>query len=303
MSLFTRAVVGVTGLAPVEKIVTGTRAGRLLADRFVAGDTLDEAVAVARVLNKEGLAVSLDLLGEAVEDRAGAAAATAGYLDCLERIAAESLTANVSVKLTQLGLAIDPKLAADAVDRLAGAAKEVGSTVTIDMEDSRYTADTVEIYAAAQATHGNLGVCLQAYLRRTPADLERLIALGGHIRLCKGAYVEASEIAHQGADDVDAAFARNLTTLMAAEGVRPAVATHDPRLIELAVRLAGTRSAPFEFQMLHGVRPAEQQRLADEGHAVRVYLPFGSAWYPYLTRRLAERPANAWFFLRSLAGR
>ena len=303
MSLFTRAVMAVTQLDPVEKTVTGSRAGRLLAGRFVAGDTLDDAAAAAVALNKSGLDVSLDLLGEEVADRAGALAATDGYLESLDRIRDEGLSANISVKLTQLGLAIDRSMAVAAVDRLAVAGLGVGTTVTIDMEDSRYTADTVDIYAAAQARHGNLGVCLQAYLRRTPADLERLIPLGGHIRLCKGAYVEEDDIAFQGSDEVDAAFARLLTVLMAAEEVRPAIATHDPRLIELTRRLGEKRSSGFEFQMLYGVRSDEQHRLADKDSDVRVYLPFGSAWYPYLTRRLAERPANAWFFVRALVGR
>jgi len=303
MSLFTRSVVAVTELAPVEAAITGTRAGRLLADQFVAGDTLAEAAETAAALNKSGLDVSLDLLGEAVADREGAENATLGYLECLERIAVDGLEANISVKLTQLGLAIDRQVAVASVERLAVAAARVGATVTIDMEDSRYTADTVDIYADAQTQHGNLGVCLQAYLRRTPADLERLMLLGGHIRLCKGAYVEAEEIAFQGSADVDAAFARLLTVLMGAEGVRPAVATHDPGLIELTRQLGEQRSAGFEFQMLYGVRQDEQQRLVDRGHDVRVYLPFGSAWYPYLTRRLAERPANAWFFFRALVGR
>ena len=303
MSLFTRSVVAVTELGPVEAAITGTRAGRLLAGRFVAGDTLGEAAETAAALNKLGLHVSLDLLGEAVEDRKGAEKATLGYLECLDRLAVDGLEANISVKLTQLGLAIDRRVAEASVERLAVAAAQVGATVTIDMEDSRYTADTVDIYADAQTRHGNLGVCLQAYLRRTPDDLERLTPIGGHIRLCKGAYVEAEEIAFQGSDDVDAAFARLLTVLMAAEGVRPAVATHDPGLIELTRQLGEKRSAGFEFQMLYGVRQDEQRRLVDLGHDVRVYLPFGSAWYPYLTRRLAERPANAWFFFRALVGR
>jgi proline dehydrogenase len=303
VSLFTRSVVAVTELGLVERTVTGSKAGRRLADKFVAGETLDQAVEAAAALNKSGFDVSLDLLGEAVTDRGGAERATTEYLECLERIPAEALEANISVKLTQLGLAIDRALALAAVERLARAASGVGTTVTIDMEDSRYTADTVDIYADVQARHGNLGLCLQACLRRTPADLERLIPLGGHIRLCKGAYVEASEIAFQGDDDVDAAFARLLTLLMQAEGVRPAIATHDPRLIELTSRLAQGRASGFEFQMLYGVRRDEQRRLADLGHDVRIYLPFGSAWYPYLTRRLAERPANAWFFFRALVGR
>ncbi|CAN5827937.1 proline dehydrogenase family protein [soil metagenome] len=301
--MFTRAVVGVTGLQPVESIITGTRAGRRLAHRFVAGDTLVDAIDAAEKLESTGLFVSLDLLGEEVEDEDGARRAASEYLACLQLIAESGMRANISVKLTQLGLNIDTGLAEESVDRLALAAAACGTSVTIDMEDSRYTAATIDLYADAQSRHGNLGVCLQACLRRTPEDLVRLLPLGGHLRLCKGAYLEPEDIAFQAKDDVDAAFGRLLVALMEAATVRPAIATHDPRLIDLTLDLAERRAAPFEFQMLYGVRADEQKRLAGAGHDVRVYLPFGSAWYPYLTRRLAERPANTWFFLRSLAGR
>ncbi|MFP3914890.1 MAG: proline dehydrogenase family protein [Actinomycetota bacterium] len=303
MSLFTRVAAATAAAGPVRKAITGTRAGRALARRFVAGDGLDAAVGVARRLQGEGLGVSLDLLGEDVTDREGAEQATRGYLEALERIRAEGLRANISIKLTQLGLAIDPAMADRAVDRLATAAAEAGTTVTIDMEDSRYTQATVDIYARAQPRHGNLGICLQAYLHRTPADLERLLPLGGHIRLCKGAYVEPPEVAIQKRADVEEAFARLLAELMAAPETRPAIATHDPRLIAATLAAADRRGDGFEFQMLYGVRSDEQRRLSALGHDVRVYIPYGSAWYPYLTRRLAERPANAWFFLRALFGR
>lgn len=303
MGLFTRTVVGLTSSPPVKRLITATRAGRALASRFVAGDTLADALSVAAELNRSGLVVSLDLLGEEVGDRAGALRATEEYIAGLEEISNHKLDANISVKLTQLGLSIDVGLAREAIDRLAEAAARAGTSVTIDMEDSRYTQDTVDIYAESQARHGNLGVCLQAYLHRTPADLERLLSLGGHIRLCKGAYLEPPELALQDRSAVAAAFASLLGTLMAAPAVRPAVATHDPRLIELTLELAERRGGDFEFQMLYGVRPDEQQRLAHLGHDVRVYLPYGSAWYPYLTRRLAERPANAWFFARAIVGR
>lgn len=303
MSIFTRTVVAGANLAPVRRTVTGTRAGRALAHRFVAGDTLEDAVTVARRLDDEGLAISLDLLGEEVEDRTGAERAADEYVQALDRINPEDLQANISVKLTQLGLAIDPDMASAAVDRLASAAAEGGTTVTIDMEDSRYTAPTVDIYAENQKRHGNLGLCLQAYLRRTPDDLERLLPLGGHIRLCKGAYLEPADIAHQKKDDIDAAFIRLIDTLMQEPGVRPAIATHDPRLIQHTLDAARHRADGFEFQMLYGVRADEQRRLVEMGHDMRVYLPYGSAWYPYLTRRMAERPANVWFFVRALLAR
>jgi proline dehydrogenase len=287
----------------VERLVTGTRAGRALARRFVAGETLDEAVRVARRLNDSGLAVSLDLVGEEVHDRDSAHRATDEYLGCLDRIAGEDLRSNISVKPTQLGLAIDEAMAGDAIDRLAARAAEQRTTVTIDMEDSHYTEGTIRLFEKSQPVHGNLGIALQAYLHRTPSDLRRLAPMGGHIRLCKGAYVEPEEVALTSKSAVDEAFGRQLRDLMGMEQTIPAVATHDLSLVNLAKALATARDGPFEFQMLYGVRPDLQRNLVGEGYPLRIYLPFGSQWYPYLTRRLAERPANVWFFLKNLFGR
>ncbi len=283
-------------------MITGTRPGQALAGRYVAGDTLEQAVAAAAELNASGLLVSLDLLGEECLDRATAIAARDEYLDGLEEIARLGLDANISIKLTQLGLGVDQALTVELVDSLAVRAGEVATTVTIDMEDSRYTAATVDIYERAQRRHGNLGLALQAYLHRTPADLGRLIPLGGHIRLCKGAYVEEAEVALTSKGEVDRAYAEQLRALMSAPGVRPAVATHDTDLVALTRDLAAERTEPFEFQMLYGVRTTLQRELVSEGFPLRVYLPYGSQWYPYLTRRLAERPSNAWFFVRSMFG-
>ncbi|HEY3428095.1 MAG TPA: proline dehydrogenase family protein [Acidimicrobiia bacterium] len=303
MSLFSRLVVGTAESPPIKRLITGTRAGQALAHRFVAGDTLDQAAAVARRLNQSGLAVSLDLLGEEVTSPAEVDLAYKGYDECLGRIADDGLEANISVKLTQLGLAIDQDLAATTLDRLAVTAGEMGLTITIDMEDSQYTAATVDLYRAAQQRRGNLGLALQAYLYRTPDDVRSLAGLGGHLRLCKGAYVEERDVAFTDPDDVDAAFARLLEMLMSAELVLPAIATHDPALIELTRRLAHARQAPFEFQMLYGVRTSAQRDLTSAGYPVRIYLPYGSHWYPYLVRRLGERPANLALFLRALVGR
>lgn len=286
----------------MERVVTTTRPGRALARRFVAGDTLEEAVQVAERLNAEGFLVSLDLLGEAVTDRESVARATDEYLECLDVIGESGLDANVSVKPTQLGLAIDPEVAHDSIASLATRAGAVGTTVTIDMEDSRYTEATIRLYERAQPDHGNLGIALQAYLRRTPADLVALTPLGGHIRLCKGAYVEPEEVALPTGGEIDAAFADELRILMETPSTKPAIATHDGALVDLAVELAALRAEPFEFQMLYGVRNELQRQLIAAGFDLRVYLPFGSQWYPYLTRRLAERPSNAWFFARALLG-
>ncbi len=303
MSTFGRAVLAATHNPVARTLFTRTAPGRVLASRFVAGDTADQAVSVARRLNGDGLTVSLDLLGEEVSDPATAETACEAYLACLDDIARAGLAANVSIKLTQLGLAFDEQLARSSVDRLARRAAEAGTTVTIDMEDSRFTAATIEVYAAAQAGHGNLGVCLQAALRRTPEDLERILPLGGHIRLCKGAYVEPESVAFQDKAEVDAAFLRLLERLMAADGVKPAIATHDDRMLARAEELGRFRSGPFEFQMLYGVRGDRQRALVADGHDLRIYVPYGSEWYAYLTRRLAERPANMLFFLRAVVGK
>lgn len=284
-------------------MITGTAPGRALARRFVAGDTLDDVVEVARRINSEGMSVSLDFLGEEVHDEASVVAATDEYIESIDRIHHEGLDANVSVKPTQLGLAIDESHAISAVGRLASRAAQLGMTITLDMEDSRYTDATVRLYEKAQSEYGNLGIALQAYMRRTPDDLERLIPLGGHIRLCKGAYVEPEDVALASKEEVDRAFESQMRSLMAAEQTKPAIATHDLELVQLAESLALERKSPFEFQMLYGVRRELQRRLVDDGYPLRIYLPFGSQWYPYLTRRLAERPANAWFFVRAAVGR
>lgn len=303
MSLFTRAVLASTRNRMVSKVITGTAPGRYLASRFVAGDDLDGAIPAAQGLNRDGLSVSLDLLGEEVHDADTALAALDSYLGSIDRIVETGVDANISVKLTQLGLSFDPVLASDALVQLAERAAAAATGVTIDMEDSRFTAATVEIYEKSQPAHGNLGICLQAYLKRTPADLSRIAGLGGHIRLCKGAYVEDEDIAWQSKDRVDAAYAELLETLMKVEGVKPAIATHDSELIDLAKALSAERAAPWEFQMLYGVRPNLQKALVRDGFPVRVYVPFGSEWYPYLTRRLAERPSNTVFFLRAMVGK
>lgn len=290
----------VTGASAVERIMTETRPGRSLAERFVAGNTLEDAVRVGRALNDVGFSVSLDLLGEEVHDRDSALTAISDYLECLDRIGSDGLDANISVKPTQLGLAIDEAMAMGAVKQLSERAALRGTTVTIDMEDSRYTEATVRLFEEGQASQRNLGIAIQSCMRRTPSDLERTIPLGGHIRLCKGAYLESPDVALTSKEDVDRAFASQLRTLMGAASTVPAIATHDDELISLARQLAATRRGRFEFQMLYGVRTDLQHELVDAGFPVRIYLPFGSQWYPYLTRRLAERPANALFFAKAL---
>ena len=250
-----------------------------------------------------GAQVSLDHLGEHVTDGVAAVAARDDYLQCLDRIYESELDANVAVKLTQLGLGFDDGLAVKSLDALAARAANAGTTVTVDMEESELVEKTVAVYETVQARHGNLGIAVQSYLYRTPADLDRIVVHGGHVRLCKGAYAEPAEVAHQDKDRVDAAFDTLTRRLMATPGIMPAIATHDDKRIDLARGLAENRNRPWEFQMLYGVRRNLQRSLLDEGYPVRVYVPYGTAWYPYLTRRMAERPANVAFFVRAAVGR
>lgn len=297
------AVLAVTNRSVTRKLITDTKAGKAVAHRFVAGTELDEAVAVAKELNSTGLRVSLDYLGEHVTSIDEATAATDSYVACIERIGSEGLDANVSIKLTQLGMGLDDAVAALNLNRIAVAALDAGTTVTVDMEESEHTETTIALFEAAQKAHGNLGIAIQSYLRRSPEDIERITPLGGHIRLCKGAYAEAAEIAHQDSTHVDGAYDHLTGVLMANPDIKPAIATHDDDRIACALRHAEQRSGYWEFQMLYGVRRDRQIELVEQGHNMRVYVPYGEAWYPYLTRRMAERPANMTFFMRALVGK
>ncbi len=302
MSLFSRLVLAFTERPLVEASFTRLGVGRRLVERFVAGEQLDDAVAVALGLNELGMLVSLDHLGEHVHSLETAERASADYLACLDRIGAEQLDANISVKLTQLGLGIDEELCRKHIDVLAERARELGTTVSIDMEDSHHTSDTLSIYKEAQQRHGNLGVAVQAYLHRTNADLEELVDLEGHVRLCKGAYLEEPGIAYQSRGAVSSSFREALDRLMASEHVTPAIATHDEELISRTLHLSSVRTGPYEIQMLYGIRTARQSELVSSGYPLRVYVPYGSEWYPYLTRRLAERPTNLLLFFRAVLG-
>jgi proline dehydrogenase len=298
-----RSVLAVTGRSSVRKLFSESAVGRRLSLRFVAGETVDEAVAAARSLNEMGAQVSLDHLGEHVTDAVAAVAARDDYLRCLDRIHESGIDANISVKLTQLGLGLDDDLAVESLNALATRAADAGTTVTVDMEESELVEKTVAAFEMVRDRHGNVGIAVQSYLYRTPADLDRIVVHGGHVRLCKGAYAEPAEVAHQDKDRVNAAFDTLTRRLMATPGITPAIATHDDERIDLAKELAEDRARPWEFQMLYGVRRNLQRLLLEEGHPVRVYVPYGSAWYPYLTRRMAERPANVAFFLRAAVGK
>jgi proline dehydrogenase len=271
---------------------------RLGAARFVAGETLDECVAVLRRLNEQGLWANTTLLGEGVLERGATDHVVGAYEQVIDRIATEELRANVALKLTHLGLEIDEELAYANMARLL----QRGSFVRIDMEQSQFVDATLRIYRRLrEAGFDNVGTVLQAYLYRTPADLESLLPLAPNLRLVKGAYLERADVAYPRKADVDAAFTRLAEAMLSGSG-HVALATHDEALIEHALRFAEEHSVPrdrFELQMLYGVRPQLQLDLARRGYKVLVATPYGPEWYPYLMRRLGERPANLLFFLKN----
>ncbi|HEU5361845.1 MAG TPA: proline dehydrogenase family protein [Gaiellaceae bacterium] len=271
---------------------------RLGAARFVAGETLDECVAVLRRLNEQGLYANTTLLGEGVLEPGATGQVVAAYEQVIDRLAAEDLRANVALKLTHLGLEIDEELALANMRSLL----RRGSFIRIDMEQSQFVDATLRIYRRLREEgFDNVGTVLQAYLYRTPADLESLLPLAPNLRLVKGAYLEPPEVAHPRKDDVDAAYARLAETMLAGSG-HVALATHDGSLIDRALHFAQVNDVPrdrFELQMLYGVRPQLQLELARRGYKVLVATPYGPEWYPYLMRRLGERPANLLFFLKN----
>ncbi len=289
----------------LQRQVTENPVARRAAHRFVAGARLEDALEAAAELNSRGIGSILDLLGEGVEDLSGVGHAVAEYEEATQAIAARGLDSTISVKLSQLGQTVDRDACVANLARILDGAEAVGVRVEIDMEDSTLVPDTLELFREAATAHPQTRLAIQAGLRRTPLDLEALAPLKPRIRLVKGAYAEPVELAQQGKDEIRAQF-KFLTDWLFRHGADPAFGTHDDELIaharKAAVR-AGKGPEDFEFQFLYGIRRDLQQQLMDSGHRVRVYVPFGSAWYPYLTRRMAERPANLRFFLRALVGR
>ena len=276
--------------------------GKKLSSRFVAGMTVEAALTAAAEMNSEGISVSLDSLGESVTDAAQAHASAAIYHEVLDKIHERGLKANVSVKLTQIGMDLDPELAESIVRGMLVHAEEADTFVRLDMEGSELTEATVQMAERlSQKWPGRVGTVLQAYLYRTADDAKRLVEQGIRIRLCKGAYKEPASIAFPAKSDVD----RNYTDLMyylASSGVFCGMATHDEAIIDAMckfVEKTGLPKTAFEFQMLYGVRRDLQRRLAADGYGVRVYIPFGPEWYPYFMRRLAERPANVLFLAKN----
>jgi proline dehydrogenase len=301
----------------IESFVTHAPGTRAIVRRYVAGTDTSSAVAATKALAAEGLTVTLDHLGEDTTDRDHAEAVTTAYLHLLEALAAAGLTkrvaplaarAEVSVKLSAIGQALPDdgeKIAYEQAHRICAAASAVGATVTLDMEDHTTTDSTLAILVELRTEFPDTGAVLQAYLKRTEDDCRALATAGSRVRLCKGAYDEPPAVAYQRRLDVDRSYVRCMNVLLGGGGY-PMLATHDPKLIDIgAARAAalGRKPGDFEFQMLYGVRPDEQRRLARAGHTVRVYVPYGAQWYGYLTRRLAERPANLAFFARSLVSK
>jgi proline dehydrogenase len=271
--------------------------------RFVGGETIAELVGTLREIDGRGFTHTFNHLGEHVESAEAARGAVRAYVDVIDAVAAAGMECKVSVKLSQIGLELDRGLCLDHLRQIVVAADRRHGFVRVDMEGSRMLDDTLEVFETVwDEGRRNVGVVLQAYLHRTETDLRRVIAWGGPVRLCKGAYNEPSAIAFRAKADVDAAFIRLMRVLLA-EGTRPAVATHDPRMIDVTKSFAEERGIgprDFEFQMLYGVRRDLQDALQDEGYNVRIYVPFGPEWYPYFMRRLAERPENVRFLARSL---
>jgi proline dehydrogenase len=272
-----------------------------MARRFVAGETLDEALEAARYCNDRGMLASLDYLGENVATTADAQRARDAYLEIFERIAKEKLQANVSCKLTQLGMDLSAEFCEGLVLSIVERAAAYENFLRVDMEGSAYTQRTVELVKCIRSRNPAVGTVIQAYLYRSEGDIRDLLGYGCRIRLCKGAYKESAEVAFERKADVDGNFVRMMQVLLSS-GFYHAIATHDPRMIAETIRWAAAQKISkddFEFQMLYGVRKDLQRRLVRDGYRIRIYIPYGRDWFPYFMRRLAERPANVGFLLRN----
>ncbi len=288
----------------LQDVALHNGAARKFALRFVAGETLQQAVRAIAALNRQGIMATFDQLGENVNSPEDAVRAADSYVRILDTIVSSKIKSNVSLKLTQMGLDLDEELCFKNVSRICARAQELNNFVRLDMESSAYTDRTLEMFRRLwhDGSYHNVGVVLQAYLYRTEKDVREMNKLGARVRLCKGAYNEPAAVAFPEKSDVDANYAR-LVRLLLKEGTYPGIATHDTRLIEYTKRFASANkieAKKFEFQMLYGVRRDQQTALVQQGYNMRVYVPYGQEWYPYFMRRLAERPANAVFILGNL---
>lgn len=303
MNIMRRSVLTVADNGVVSGFFRSSSLAKGLVSRFVAGEMVETALAAAKALQARGITTTLDLLGENVSTVEAAQAAVGSYAGTLRSMRDAELEPNISVKLTMLGLDLGADVARENTSRILEVAREVDGFVRIDMEGSAYTDVTMRLFQELHASWPReVGIVIQAYLRRSEADVRRAIDLGARVRLVKGAYAEPAEIAFTNRLEVDEQFAR-LTRMLLNEGNYPAIATHDMDLVRATIehtqrfRIASER---FEFQMLYGVRRDQQERLVADGYRMRVYVPYGTEWYPYFTRRIAERPANALFVLRQL---
>jgi proline dehydrogenase len=288
----------------LKEFASKFRLFKKLTTRFVAGETIEEAVAAIREINAEGCTASFDHLNESVDSPVEAEAEVKEYLEILARIDETGIKSNVSIKLTQFGLELDPELAYKNARAVLADAARRGNFVRVDMESSKVTQVTIDIFKRLRAEFGlnDVGIVLQSYLRRTYSDAEELVKLPARIRICKGAYNEPPEVAFPDKKDTDENYIRVMKLLLSS-GIYHGIATHDPKMIEATTQFAqqkGIGKDAFEFQMLYGVRRDLQRQLAKDGYNMRVYVPYGKHWYPYFMRRLAERPANIWFVLKNL---
>lgn len=286
----------------VERLVTQSKLTEGIVNRFIAGDDLEDALDAIRELNAKDIGGILDLLGEGVTDPEGAQSASDDYLRAIKRVEETGVDTTISIKPTQLGLSFDKGQCIDHLRRIAAEAAAIDMRVEIDVEQSEFVLDTLDVFRILQADYPDMRQAIQAYLRRTPVDLETFSGVKPRIRLVKGAYAEPDDVAFQKKSEIDNQF-RFLIDWLFEKGTDPGIATHDSKLIDHA-RFAAVRTGAdkqdFEIQMLYGVRTKLQQELVGQGYRVRTYVPYGSAWYPYLMRRIAERPANLLFFLRTL---
>ncbi|GAA2783155.1 proline dehydrogenase family protein [Crossiella cryophila] len=300
-------ILAAAGNNGIRRLVGTAPVSRDVVRRFVAGESTSEAVTATSALVADGLTVTLDYLGEDTTDRELAEVTVQSYLELLDQLHSAGLSgsAEVSVKLSAVGQALDERLALDNASRICAAAEQCGTTVTLDMEDHTTTDSTLRVLGELRRSWPWVGAVLQAYLRRTLDDCRELAGAGSRVRLCKGAYKEPESVAYQAPHEVDLSYVRCANTLLQGDGY-PMFATHDPRLVGIIderARWHDRKPGTYEYQMLYGIRPEEQLRLAQAGETVRVYIPYGQEWYGYLMRRLAERPANTAFFLRALASK
>jgi proline dehydrogenase len=289
----------------LKDFATSFRFFKKLTTRFVAGDTVDEVIPIIREINRENGTASFDHLNESVESATEAEREVMEYLNILAKIDEQKVRSNVSIKLTQFGLGLDPELAYRNARRVVEEAHRRGNFVRVDMEDSSVTQTTIDIFKRLRAEFGlnDVGIVLQSYLYRTFADAQELIKLPARIRICKGAYFEPPEVAYSEKKDVDANYVKVMQLLLSS-GIYHGIATHDPKMIDATIDFAqreGIGKEKYEFQMLYGIRRDLQHQLARDGFNMRIYVPYGKHWYPYFMRRLAERPANIWFVLKNLA--